>query len=475
MDRRAFLQTAATTALASALGCQTLGAGSRQATPPNIVFVYTDDQAPWALGLVNPDAHTPNMDRLFQEGACLTNSFVTTPVCSPSRVGLIASRYGTEVGITDWINPKMETDIGLDPAYVTWVELLQEAGYHTGLVGKWHLGELDEHHPTRQGYDYFMGFRTGGMTVENPELEVEGEVRQYDGLTVDVLTDNALAFLRRQTLDRPFLLSVHYRSPHAPWKPVAESDAAPYDHDLALPNPDFPDLDTERVQDLMSQYLASVTGIDRNLGRILAHLDSHGFTDNTIVVFTSDHGYNIGHHGILHKGNAQWITTDTRELARDDPHRLRPNMFDTSLRVPAAIRWPNRIAPGVEVSQTTCNLDWYPTLLDMADVRVPGDVTIHGRSFLPLLEGRRVDWDNDLYGEYSQHHYTQTGLRMYRTPEWKLVRDFVRPGMDELYDLVNDPGETLNRIDNPQLGAIRASLNEKILECMTRLDDPLLP
>ena len=475
MNRRTFLKAAASTALASATGCQTLGAGARQTTPPNIVFIYTDDQAPWALGLVNPDAHTPNMDRLFQEGASLTNSFVTTPVCSPSRVGLIASRYGTEVGITDWINPKMETDIGLDPGYVTWVELLQQAGYHTGLVGKWHLGELDEHHPTRQGYDYFMGFRTGGAKVEDPELEVDGELRQCQGLTVDILTDAAIAYLRRQTLDQPFLLSLHYRSPHAPWKPVSDSDAAPYDHELDIPNPDFPNLDIEHVKTSMHDYLASVTGVDRNLGRVLAELDSHGFSDNTIVVFTSDHGYNIGHHGVIHKGNASWITTDTRDLPRDDPRRLRSNMFDTSIRVPVAIRWPNRIAPGTEIAETTCNLDWYPTLLDMADVRLPHNITIHGRSFLPLIEGTPVHWDNDLYGEYSQHHYTQTGLRMYRTPEWKLIRDFVRPGMDELYDLVNDPDETLNRIEDSSCQTIRAALDERMLECMTRLKDPLLP
>ena len=146
-----------------------------QQSRPNILFVYTDDQAPWALGASgNPQAHTPNMDRLAAEGAYLTNSFVTTPVCSPSRVGLLCSRYGSEMGITDWINPKLEPDLGLDPSTPTWARDLQRAGYTTGLVGKWHLGIQDHQHPSLFGYQEFTGFRPGGNKTKDPELEVNG-------------------------------------------------------------------------------------------------------------------------------------------------------------------------------------------------------------------------------------------------------------------------------------------------------------
>ncbi len=159
------------------------------ASKPNIVFVYTDDQAPWALGLSgHPHASTPNMDKLFRRGAYLPNSFTVTPVCSPSRASLISSRYGSEVGLTDWINPRREPVLGLGADVLTWPRLLRESGYRTGLVGKWHLGLLDEQHPTQRGYEFFTGFRGGGTTPMNPVLEKAGKERQFEGLTADILT-----------------------------------------------------------------------------------------------------------------------------------------------------------------------------------------------------------------------------------------------------------------------------------------------
>lgn len=138
--------------LVAACAC---GDGARDAVPetesrPNFLFLYTDDQAAWALGREGEsDAHTPNLDRLFAEGAHFTNSFTTTPVCSPSRAGLMTSRYGSELGITDFLSHSKEPDLGLDPETVTWAEVLQSAGYATGLIGKWRLGEKDHYHPTR--------------------------------------------------------------------------------------------------------------------------------------------------------------------------------------------------------------------------------------------------------------------------------------------------------------------------------------
>lgn len=448
---------------------------------PNILFIYTDDQAAWAVGSSgNPDVYTPNLDRLFAEGATLTNCFVTSPVCSPSRVGLLASRYGTEKGITDWINPRggqyqrKEDTLGLDPATPTWVRRLQAAGYATTLIGKWHLGTLDKFHPTHFGYDRFIGFRPGGRKVENPLLEIDGQERVVEGLTVDVLTDYAIDILREHDPDRPFALSLHYRAPHAPWLPVADEDLKPFEgRALAIPNPEFPDLDTERVGRLMREYLASVAGIDRNVGRLLRVLDELGLRANTVVIFTSDHGYNIGHHGLLHKGNGGWITNAKRGIPYHDPRVTQPNMYDTSLRVPAAVRWPGVIEAGTRIERTIVNLDWYPTLLAMAGIQAKEQSGIHGRNFLPLLQGKSVDWNDAFYGEYSIHHYTEAHLRMYRTPEAKLVRDFSGNYPDVLYDLKTDPGETRNVYGDAAYAAVQASLNNRLLEEMRALDDPL--
>jgi uncharacterized sulfatase len=238
--------------------------------------------------------------------------------------------------------------------------------------------------------------------------------------------------------------------------------------DIALPEPDFPDLDGAAVREKTREYFASVSAMDRNVARVLAELDARGLRDNTVVVFTSDNGYNIGHHGIIHKGNGGWITNAMRDIPGHDPRRIRPNMWDNSLRVPTAIRWPATLRPG-RVDRTIRNLDWFPTLLAMAGVEPPEGAILHGRNFLPLLLGNRIAWDDDLYGEYSQHHYTEADLRMYRTTEWKLVRDFRNAGRDELYHLTTDPLEQTNRIADDAARDVREDLDRRLREKMSAL------
>ena len=447
---------------------------ARRVRRPNIVFIQTDDQAAWTLGYTgNREAYTPNLDHLFRQGAYLRNSFVTTPVCSPSRAGLMTSRYGTELGITDWLNPQLERELGLSPEIVTWPKLLMQAGYNNGIVGKWHLGMLDRYHPTKFGFQYFMGFRGGNADVKDPKFEVEGQRKNLQGLTPDILTDDAINFIRHHQAN-PFMLMLNFREPHHPWMPVAETDWAPYkDLDPTIPNPDYPKLNVPLVKKMMREYLASVTSVDRNVGRLLAALDELKLSDNTIVIFTSDHGYNMGHNGIWHKGNGHWILTDNTAMGGANPRGQRPNLYDNSLRVPSAVRWPGVIKPGI-INQTITNMDWYPTILAMVGVAPPKLVRLHGRNFFPLLQGKKIKWNNDLYAEYSQHHYAQTHLRMYRTPRWKLVRDFRNSGKDELYHLAVDPAESKNLINDAAWQSTRAQLEKKLLTRMRELNDPVL-
>lgn len=447
-------------------------------TRPNILFLFTDDQAPWALEAAgHPHAVTPNMDTLVKQGAYLTNAFTVTPVCSPSRASLISGRYGSELGITDWIHPKREPDLGLPTDITTWVQLLQKAGYHTGLVGKWHLGTSDEMHPTKFGYDHFMGFRAGGAPTKNPTLEKHGKNEKIEGLTTDILTDHALEFLNNAPADKPFCLSLHYRAPHTTWLPVADEDWAPFaELDPTIPNPDYPNLDVPRVKKMTREYLASVAGVDRNVGRILQLLEEKDLTDNTVVIFSSDHGYNMGHNGIWHKGNGHWVLTKNPPATENIPNGQRPNMYDNSIRIPTIIRWPGTIKPGIKIEQTVSNLDWFPTLLEMAGVDLPTDVKIHGESIVPILKGKNVDWDNDFYAEYSTKHQSHTHMRMIRTPEWKLIRDFLNVNRDELYHLTDDPAEANNLIhsDSPEVKAIIKQLDAKILDNMKSINDPVL-
>ncbi len=369
---------------------------------PNIVFILTDDQAAWTLGcLGNNQAYTPNLDRFYSQSVVLQNCFVTTPVCSPSRACLLTSRYGSELGITDWINPRVEPHTGLDPAITTWPEVLQQNGYETCLIGKWHLGTEAQFHPHHQGFTHYQGFLEGGAPVENPTLMIEDATREFTGFTDDILTGLAVEYLSGRKSAQPFLLCLHLRAPHAPWLPAQEVDTSHYlGMDPIIPNPAFPGLDIESVKTRTREYLASVTSVDRNVGRILEALDRGGMNENTVVVFTSDNGYNIGHNGIWHKGNGHWITLEARGIRGDDPRIQRPNMYDHSLRVPTAIRWTGRLPEKTTVTHTVTFLDWFPTLLALAGMPEATGETIHGRNFLPLLEGKSIAWDDEMYGEY---------------------------------------------------------------------------
>ena len=451
------------------------------AAKPNIVVVLADDQAPWAFGSAVrsgqfrdvPAAATPNLDRLASEGAVFRNFFCTTPVCSPARASFMTGRYASELGIPDFIPQPghklydSNDEVRLDPDSTTTIaELLKKAGYTTGLVGKWHLGDWtapgnEKFHPTQHGFDYFMGLTGGGTTPDNPMLEEEGVVRQFEGLTTDILTDRAIGFVERNK-DQPFFLCLATRAPHGRWLPVAPEDWEPY-AELDPTIPDYPGLDITRVKKMMREYLASTSGVDRNLGRLLDSLDKNELSDNTIVIFTSDHGFNMGHHGIWHKGNGLWATKKQppgkyHNGVRVISNKYCPNLYDESLRVPAVVRWPGVIAPGTIVSRTATALDVFPTLAQVA--QVSADPSLKGCSLVPLLKGETPsEWNDDVFAEYDMIHYATASLRCYRTEHYKLVRDDHNEGCDEFFDLTEDPSENRNLINDP-----RPEIQQKIKE-----------
>ena len=432
---------------------------------PNVVFLYTDDQAQWALGAYgNREIRTPNLDSLARRGALFRNAFTVTPVCSPSRAALMTSRYPSELGIADWIDPRKEPEIGLASSAVTWPERLKGCGYATMLAGKWHLGTRDEFHPTRQGFDFFFGFRDGSNQPINPRLEVDGQLRQLEGSLPDLLVDAGLSFIENHR-QVPFLLSIHFRAPHTPYGPVPEEDSAPYSA-LDPTIPDMPGLPRERVKQLYRDYYSSVTSVDRNVGRLLTKLGAWGLTERTVVIFTSDHGYMIGQHGLWHKGNAAWLVEGKKGY--------RPNMYDDAIRVPLLISWPGVVKPGTTVTRVVSNLDLLPTILEIAGLQPPSQLEIRGRSLVPLLRVERaVAWDDTLFGQYDMHHYQIARMRMIRTPDWKLVQHFETGGQDELYHLADDPGETRDLGTSALQAHIaqRESMTERLKAWMSRIGD----
>jgi uncharacterized sulfatase len=433
---------------------------------PNVLCVVTDDLSAWALGCYgNRDSRTPHLDRLAREGGRFLNSFVVTPVCSPSRASFLTGRHGTQVGITDWINPQeAKAGLGLPVGSSTWPRILQQAGYATGLAGKWHLGEQPQFHPTRFGFDSFMGGLGGAYGARNPQLEVGGQVRTVEGFSADVVTDAALGFLGTNA-SRPFLLMVHYREPHAPYAPVAEEDNAPF-RDLDPAIPDFPGLNAAQVKNWTRQYYAALHAVDRSVGRLLDRLETLKVADRTVVIFTSDNGYMIGHHGMHMKGNGHLITAEGNGRGRQ-----RPNLFEESLRVPLILRWPGVVRGGTEYRETVCNLDFWATVPSMLGLKSPGDWRQEGRDFSPLLRGEPYTPRRELFGQYDLHHGGRAALRMVRTEDWKLVRDYRPNGRNELYDLRHDPGERRNVYGEAAVREVQADLQGRLSAWMRGIGD----
>lgn len=430
----------------------------------NIICVVTDDQSLWSVSCYGQqDIKTPHIDSLAEDGALFTNAFVNAPVCSPSRATFLTGKHNSRLGVTDWLSGGQAAKSGIDKENITWVELLRQNGYATGLIGKWHLGTGARSLPQANGFDYFEGNLSGGWSPnKNVFTNQDGEIRKIDGHSVNVCTDLALEFLKKNRA-APFALLVHYREPHAPYGPMPEVDENST-RGLKPKLPIYPNLKPS-AQKLMRDYLTAVKAIDRSLGRILKQVDDLGLSENTIILFTSDHGYNMGHHGLRYKGNGYSLTTDQSGC--------RPNMFESSIRVPLLVRWPGVTQGGVTINQMTANVDTFASVLGILGVaNIPEN---DGYDFSQLLRRESPsEWRDFVFGQYTMVNDAKHSMRMLRNSEWKLIRHYKTTGMDELYHLKSDPNEEVNLYDHPERKQIRERLQRQLDEKMKSLgDDPL--
>jgi uncharacterized sulfatase len=435
---------------------------------PNLIAIVTDDQGQWAVGAYgNRQVHTPNMDRIGREGALFANAFTVTPVCSPSRASYLSGLWPTQVGITDYLSPQ-ENNEGVGLAAPIWPAVLQQHGYRTAMIGKWHVGTQPQFHPTKKGFDHFMGFLGGGTTPMNAVLEVRGKETRTEGPLPDVLVSDAIEFIRANR-EQPFAVCLHFRAPHLPYGPVPEQDSAHY-RGQEIDVPQLPGLDIASLKRTTAEYYASISSVDRNLGRLLAALDELKLADNTLVVFTSDHGYNEGRHYIKTKGNGQWMAGGV-----NGPKR--PNMWDTSVRVPLLARWPKVIRAGTKIDYPVSNLDTYRTMLGALGVQPPAECRAGGIDYSPLLHGETLPPREAIFGQYDLHNGGLAYLRMVRTPQWKYVKHFRERQMDELYDLTADPGEEKNlisRMGNSRQREALSHLQQQLSAWQQSIDDPVL-
>ena len=427
---------------------------------PNILVFLTDDHGQWAAGCYgNSEIQSPSMDYLAKTGVRMARAFTPTPVCSPARASFFTGRLASQHGIHDWIFETTEPG-SQHPGLVDQTNighLLQNAGYQTGLIGKWHCGES---WTPQSGFDRWFSYGERQYPHKGEiKFSDQGEIIDYTGFQTRAFTDRSIDFIRERDQTRPFFLTVGYVDTHGPFSQHPERLVESY-RDCSfqdIPNETFSPChgsinagwpkDPDQNREQLAQYYAAVTFIDQQMGRIIDELEGTGDLDNTLVVYTADHGLMTGHHGLNSKGNAT----------------IPQNFIDTSILVPCLFSWKDQIPAGQVHNQMVDHCDLFATLLDAADA-VPDEskrqeINSPGESYLPMLKGENQAWRDAYFGEYGN-------ARVVRTDNRKFIKRYPGPNSQyhhEFYDLEIDPRERENRIHD-------TSYEDEIKTLSQRLD-----
>ncbi len=471
---------------------------------PNMVIIVSDDHAYQAIGAYGSKlAMTPNIDRLAKEGAVFKSAYVTNSICGPSRAVILTGKYSHKNGFKDNDNSVF------DGSQQTFVKQLQQAGYQTAWIGKWHLTSEP------QGFNFWK-ILPGQGDYYNPDfLMMDGTRKRFEGYVSNLVEDFSEDWLSNRDTAKPFCLVIGHKAVHRTWLPDLE-DLGRYDNvNFPLPSnfyDDYKNRNAAAVQDMsiaktmsmdydlkmkindsskvgfgrlnseqrkviepyyqkieddlktkklsgnaltewkfqryMKDYLNTAQSIDRNVGRTLDYLDKHKLRENTIVIYMSDQGFFLGEHGWFDK---RW-------------------MYEESFRTPMIIRYPGVVKPGMSISQLVMNLDIAPTLLDVAGVAIPNEV--QGKSVLPLFTNKKSPWRNELY-----YHYYETTTHSVsphfgiKTNPYKLIRFYEKVIGWELYDLQKDPHEMNNLYGKPGYEKITTQLKGQLNQLIDQYDD----
>lgn len=398
--------------------------GLAQARSPNFLLILTDDHGCGDVSAFQGvDVRTPNMDRLGQEGIVFTTMRANATVCSPSRAALLTGRYADRVGVPGVIRSHPDDSWGyFDPKAPTLADELRQAGYHTALIGKWHLGLESPNTPNERGFDYFHGFLgdmmdsyTSHLRHGNNYLRRNAEVIKPTGHATDLFAEWAVHYVqdRARQPDRPFFLFLAFNAPHFPIEPPAAS--------LEKVRQRAPTLGEPRAKNV-----AFVEHLDAAIGRVLEALREAGLADNTLVVFTADNGGSLPH------------------AQRNTPWRGgKQDHYDGGLRVPFLLRWPAQVRPGSQSDYAGLVFDLFPTFLELAG-RTPGP-DLDAISLAPILKGGVITKPRELYFIRREGGLRYAGKSYHALirGEWKLLQnDPFSPF--ELYNLHADPREQNN-------------------------------
>jgi N-acetylglucosamine-6-sulfatase len=457
---------------------------------PNVIVIVVDDLRFDELGMAGHTyLETPHIDQLAREGAWFSNAFHAVPLCSPNRASILTGQYPSRHGSIDSVARNR-----VSHRLETFPQALQQAGYQTAFFGKWHMGN----DPTpRPGFDEWAAIPGQGRTVD-PELYEDGRIHTVSGYITDVLTDRALSVIERDS-DRPFFIYIGHKAIHPDARQLDDGSVdlsvprgyvpAPrhlgrYENEvftrrpnvvssldelagkpalqraLAYKNSDemltmfgAQELDVGTREETIRRRAEMMLAVDDGLGRIVQALDARGILDETLILFTSDNGFFYGEHGL--------------SLERRLP-------YEESIRTPLIVRYPRVATAGSHIDRLVASIDIAPTVLEIAGATI-GD-HIQGRSFVPLLRAQSANWRDALLIEFYTYENPFPWLldmdyRALRTERYKYIHWMHYPQEAELYDLVEDPFETRNLINEPQMAGVvqdlRAQMSVAVLDAMS--------
>jgi N-acetylglucosamine-6-sulfatase len=441
--------------------------------PENVIFIISDDHRHDFMGFHDrgPDfLKTPAFDRMAREGAHLKNAFVTTSLCSPSRASILTGKYAHNHGVVSNSTP-IPDSVRFFPEFV------QDAGYNTAFIGKWHMGHQDA--SPRRGFDRWVSFPGQGV-YDDPTFNVDGEKVEREGYMTDLLTDYAIDWLGQQKdAGDPFILYLSHKAVHAEFEPADRHEGTYADLDPPRP-PTMANTEAnyrgkpEWVKEqryswhgvsymyhgdmtydtLYRNYAETLLALDESIGRVLDHLERTGLAENTLVIYMGDNGFLLGEHGLIDKRNA----------------------YEPSIRVPILAWSPGFIEPGTTISSLIRNIDVAPTIFEATGAS-SDRMQFDGTSFLDRLKGEPTDRNRSFLYEYYWEHafpHTPTTFAL-RGDTYKYIYYHGIWDQNELYNLENDPREEHNLIDVPAQQARVDSMRNRLFDCLEAEDAMQIP
>ncbi len=440
---------------------------------PNFLFILVDDQPYDAVGFSNryPFLKTPNIDKLAKQGVNVENFFVTQSICSPSRASFLTGTYPHIHGVNqnnkhvdpDWSN------------YAPYSSHLQNSGYETAHIGKIHMAWKRDKEHIRPGFDYWFSFIGQGKYFD-PKVNDNGVEMQLEGYMTDILTDKTIDWLKnKRDPNKPFSLNLWHKAVHEKHLPAPRHKDLYNNEDLPTPPYDthketfkgkpewlrrktfgfkwnkndkipdeLPEITWPINKHKYMQLLRSLIAVDESLGEVIKTLDEMGELENTVIIYSSDNGYFMGDHTFLDKRLA----------------------YENSMRVPMIIRYPKLITKNSVIKEQCLNIDIAPTILDLAGVKKP--TYMQGESMVKLISGKKdKSWRKSMLFEYyvdDAWPYAGPNQVAVRTKKYKLIDNFLEDDIDELYDLIKDPGEMKNLINDDNYNNIEKELREESIK-----------